>query len=153
MNLTAAAKSHSLKEMTRVWMPALLLLGLQGCDGNPPTHQQVQQQAAQTTVAVKQDAKAAVEATRKAAANAEADVNDVASGVKQGLQEDAAKPGDKINLNTATLVELATLPGVSFTKAGDIIKKRPYVREHDLVSRGVLSEAQYSKIEPQITVE
>jgi DNA uptake protein ComE-like DNA-binding protein len=153
MSLNTAAKSHFLKDMTSLGLPMLLLLGIAGCNGNPPTHQQVQQQAAQTTVAVKQDAKEAVDATRKAAANAEADVNDVATGVKQGLHEDAAKPADKVNLNSATLVELAMLPGISFTKAGDIVKKRPYVREHDLVSRGVLSEAEYSKIEPQITVE
>ena len=153
MKSKEGSKRKGMMRMSAVMLPGLMVLGSLGCNGNPPTHQQVQQQAAQTTVAVKQDAKQAVDATRKAAAVAEAGVNDVASGVKQGLHEDTASTGEKVNLNTATLVQLAMLPGISFTKAGDIVKKRPYTREHELVSRGVLTEAEYAKVEPQITLE
>ncbi len=145
--------SRERKDMAAILLSAAMVLGTAGCNGNPATHQEVQQQAAQTTVAVKQDAQQAVDATRKAAANAESDVNDVAKGVKQGLHEDTATPGEKVNLNSGTLVQLAMLPGISFTKAGDIVKKRPYSSEHELVSRGVLTEAEYAKVEPQITLE
>ena len=147
------AKPCEVRGLAGLLLPAAMVVAGLGCNGNAPTHQQVQQQAAQTTVAVKQDAQQAVDATRKAAAVAESSVNDVAAGVKQGLHEDTAKPGDKVNLNSGTLVQLAMLPGISFTKAGDIVKKRPYSTEHELVTRGVLTEAEYSKVEPQITLE
>ncbi len=142
-----------MKQMAVILLFAAMILGATGCNGNPPTHQEVQQQAAQTTVAVKQNAQQAVDATRKAAAVAESDINDVATGVKQGLHEDAARPGDKINVNSASQVRLAMLPGISLSAAGDIVKQRPYARKHDLVSRGVLTEAEYARVEPRITVE
>jgi DNA uptake protein ComE-like DNA-binding protein len=153
MEIKSGSKSSGMREMALVFLPAAMLVGLAGCNGNPPTHEQVQQQAAQTTVAVKQGAQQAVDATRKAAAVAESDVNDVATGVKQGLHEGTAKPGDKVNLNSATQVRLAMLPGISLSVAGDIVKQRPYARRHDLVRKGVLTEAQYAQVESQITVD
>ena len=146
-------KRHGLNGTGALLLTSLAALGMFGCNGNQPTHEQVQQQAAQTTVAVKQDAQQAVDATRKAAAVAEADVNDVAAGVKQGLHENSAAPADKVSLNTATRVRLATLPGISFAEAGEIVKNRPFTKKHELVSRGVLSEAEFAKVESQITVE
>lgn len=131
----------------------LILFGSTGCNGNPPTHQQVQEQAAQTTVAVKQDAKEAVDATRKAAAVAESDVNDVATGVRKGLHEKTASPSAKVNLNSASQVRLAMLPGISFTKAGEIVNNRPYSAKKQLVARGILTAAELAKISPEITLE
>jgi DNA uptake protein ComE-like DNA-binding protein len=124
-----------------------LITGASGCDSKP-TDQQVQQQAADATATAKQGAKQAVAATQEAAASAERTVNDVAAGVKQGIGENAPR----IDLNTATQVRLATLPGISFSKAGDIVNGRPYTSPRQLVSRGLLTNDQYAQISTQVTV-
>ena len=121
-------------------------IGLAGCDNTRPSDQQVQEQAAQATATAKQGAKEAVAATQAAAAEAERDVNDVAAGVKQGIHENAPP----VDLNAATQVRIATLPGISLSKAGDIVKGRPYASPHELVSRGLLTGDQYAKIAGQV---
>jgi DNA uptake protein ComE-like DNA-binding protein len=138
------------------WMLAaglsLLTMCAAGCNGSAPSQQQVQQDAAQTTAVAKQDAQQAVAATRQAAAVAVQDVNAAASGVKSGLQQ--SSPSDsttKANLNTSTQVRLALLPGISLSKAEEIIDKRPYASPRQLVSRGVLTQEQYDKIAPDVT--
>ncbi len=130
---------------------ALVVLGVAGCNGSGPSQQQVQQQAEQTTVAAKQDAKEAVAATRTATAEAEKDVNAAAAGIKSGLQKNA--PGDsdsRADLNSSTQIRLAMLPGISMSKAGEIVDHRPYAHAHQLVTRGLLTEEQYQKIAPDV---
>ena len=122
-------------------------MAVAGCDTRP-TDQQVQQQAAQATATAKQGAKQAVAATQSAAADAERTVNDVAAGVKQGIHENAPA----VDLNTASQVRIATLPGISLSKAGDIVKGRPYTSARQLVSRGLLTDEQYADISAQVTV-
>ena len=124
----------------------VILLGLAGCLSRP-TDQQVQQGAAKTTVAVKEGAKQAVVASRVIAADAGRQIKNVAVGVKQGLKEDAPT----ININRATKVSLATLPGINLEKAGEIVRKRPYTSSRQLVSRGVLTTDQYDRVADRIT--
>ena len=123
-----------------------LVVCLSGCV-TPPTDRQVQQGAAKTTVAVKEGTKQAVVEARAAAADAGHQLRNVASGVKEGLQEDSPR----IDLNTASQVRLATLPGVSFAKAGAIVDKRPYTSSRQLVSRGLLTSKQYARIASSVT--
>ncbi len=126
---------------------------LAGCTGSQPSDQQVKQQAAETTAAVKQGAKQAVAATQEAAGTAVRDVNDVAAGVKEGLGKDGSPAGtSRIDLNSASQIRLATLPGISFSKAGEIVDGRPYASTHQLVSRGLLTSDQYAKIASQVVV-
>ena len=122
-------------------------VSLAGCDNSRPTDQQVQQQAAQATATAKEGAKQAVAATQVAAAEAERGLNDVAAGVKQGMHENAPP----VDLNNASQVRLATLPGISLSKAGDIVNGRPYSSPRQLVSRGLLTSDQYAKIATQVT--
>jgi hypothetical protein len=122
-------------------------LTLAGCDNSRPTDQQVQQQAAQATATAKEGAKQAVAATQVAAAEAERGLNDVAAGVKQVIHEDAPP----VDLNTASQIRLATLPGISLSKAGDIVNGRPYSAPHQLVSRGLLTRDQFARIATQVT--
>jgi DNA uptake protein ComE-like DNA-binding protein len=128
-----------------------------GCNGSAPTQQQVQQQAAQTTVAAKQGAKEAVAATKQAAAVAVQDVNSVAAGVKEGIRQDtpngSAKSSTKANLNTSTQLRLAMLPGISMSKAGEIVDQRPYSSKRQLVSKGLLTEEQYARIADDVTTK
>ena len=56
---------------------------------------------------------------RVAAANAERAVNDVAAGVKQGLDNKTRRAGGaRIDLNHASEADLASLPGISLVKPG-----------------------------------
>lgn len=121
----------------RIWMAALLtaaglILILTGCFScsvkqNP---QQLKEKTAETTAALKSDAKA------------------VASGVREGWSRD--KP---LDVNHATKAQLEGLPGVSAAAADRIIANRPYAKRDDLLSRGVLSKAEYNTISDRVTAK
>ncbi len=125
---------------------------LAGCNNPPPSDQHLQEQAAQATENAKQASKEALAQARVAAANAEQTVNDVASGVKQGLDTKTAADSARIDLNNASEANLTSLPGISVVKARQIIQNRPYTSTHDLVKSGVLTEHQFDEIAPKVTV-
>jgi len=83
------------------------------------------------------------EAARSAAETARA----TAEGVREGWNRGKA---GTLDLNSANRAELASLPGLSTLDARNIIAGRPYKSAHDLVSRGVLTEEQYRKIEDSV---
>ena len=91
---------------------------------NPPaSDQHLQEQAAQATEQAKQGSKEALADARVAAANAEQAVNDVAAGVKQGLDSKSTPAGSaRLDLNDASEADLASLPGISVSKAKQIIR-------------------------------
>jgi DNA uptake protein ComE-like DNA-binding protein len=121
---------------------------------NPPaSDQHLQEQAAQATEQAKQGSKEALADARVAAKNAEQAVNDVAAGVKQGLDTKGAPAATgRLDLNSASEADLASLPGISVARARQIIEHRPYTYSHDLVKAGVLTESQFEAIAPQVTV-
>jgi DNA uptake protein ComE-like DNA-binding protein len=119
---------------------------------NPPANdQRLQEQAAQATEQAKQGSKQALADARVVAKNAEQAVNDVAAGVKQGIDSKSA-PSPRLDLNSASGNDLTALPGISVHKAKEIIDHRPYTSSHDLVKEGLLTEAQYEEIAPKVTV-
>src|ERR1700679_3888726 len=93
---------------------------------NPPaSDQHLQEQAAQATEQAKQGSKEALADARVAAANAERAVNDVAAGVKQGLDGKSTPGGSaRVDLNDASETDLSALPGISSGKARQIIHHR-----------------------------
>jgi DNA uptake protein ComE-like DNA-binding protein len=125
---------------------------LAGCNNPPPSDQHLQEQAAQATENAKQASKEALAQARVAAANAEQTVNDVASGVKQGMDTKTPADSARIDLNNASETDLTSLPGISVVKARQIIQNRPYTSTHDLVKSGVLTEHQFDVIAPKVTV-
>src|SRR6202451_1187931 len=125
---------------------------LTACNNPPPSDQHLQEQAAQATENAKQASKDALAQARVAAANAEQTVNDVAAGVKQGLNTKTAAESTRIDLNSASEGDLTSLPGISVVKARQIIQNRPYKSTHDLVNVGVLTEHQFDQIAPKVTV-
>jgi competence protein ComEA len=109
-----------------------LILILTGCFScsvkqNP---QQLKEKTAETTAALKSDAKA------------------VASGVREGWSRD--KP---LDINHASKAQLESLPGINEATADRIIANRPYAKRDDLLSRGILTRREYERISEQLAAK
>ena len=108
-------------------VPTILLLAvLAGCT-QQQSSQELKEKTAQATAAVKRDAEA------------------VAAGVRQGWSRD--KP---LDLNTATTEQLLSLPGVTVPEADRVIAGRPYNDPGEVVTRHIMSRAEYDKIADQV---
>ena len=115
--------------ISRVFFAALLLslsLGAACTNQNPD---QIRQKTAEETAAIKRDTKA------------------VAQGVKEGLSNKKT-----VDLNKASKDDLASLPGITSQQADRIIAERPYASPHQLVTRSILSEDEYSQIQDRVVV-
>jgi DNA uptake protein ComE-like DNA-binding protein len=121
---------------------ALLWVASCNANGSRESDRQIQQQAQQATERAKEAANKAAAEARVAAANAEHEANDVAAGVKAGLHNGKGS----VDLNSASRADLETLPGVTTTTARRIEDNRPYDTPHDLVRKGVVSQAEYERI-------
>jgi competence protein ComEA len=88
------------------------------------------------------------EKTAEATSSLKRDTKAVAEGVKEGLSNKRS-----VDLNKASKDDLASLPGISSQKADRIIAERPYASAHQLVTRHVLSEAEYSQIQDRVVVD
>ncbi len=146
------------REFTKLIPRPMILAGLglgllTACTNTTQTRsdEQLRQDAARATVKAKQQSKEALQDARIAAGQAERKVNDIADGVKEGLKNKTPSGEPRINLNTASQEKMASLPGISETKARQIVRHRPYASTHQLVSRGLLSESQFSAISSEIT--
>ena len=90
----------------------------------------LREKTAQTTANLKQDAKA------------------VAQGIREGWSRN-----NQLDLNTASAKDLATLPGITPRTADRMIENRPYTSTRELVSRKVLSPAEYNRIADKVSVK
>jgi len=106
---------------------SLTLLACAACSNQSPD--QLRRQTAQETEALKRDTKA------------------VAEGVREGLSSKKV-----VDLNRASKDDLMSLPGVTSTRADRMIAERPYASAHQLVTRHVLSEHEYSELQDRVTV-
>lgn len=115
------------QRMFRLLSLSLLLGVFVACTNASPD--QIRQKTAEETAAVKRDTKA------------------VAQGLKEGLSNKRS-----VDLNKAPKDDLASLPGVTTAKADRIIAERPYANAHQLVTRRVLTEDEYSQIQDRVVV-
>lgn len=111
----------------RLLFSAAALLFLPACTNQSPD--QLRQKTAEETATIKRDTKA------------------VAEGVKEGLSSKRS-----IDLNKAPKADLASLPGIDSRRADRIIAERPYANTHQLVTRHILSEDEYSQIQDRVVV-
>jgi DNA uptake protein ComE-like DNA-binding protein len=140
-------------QRTLLVLATLTGFGLLAACNPPASDQHLQEQAAQATEQAKQGSKEALAQARVAAGNAERAVNDVAAGVKQGLDTKTPARGSRLDLNSASQADIASLPGISAGKARQIIDHRPYTSSHDLVKDQILTEEQFDGIASQVTVQ
>ena len=86
--------------------------------------------------------------TARETATLKRDSKAVAEGVKDGLTQKKS-----VDLNRASKDDLAALPGMDEHKADRIVSERPFANTHQLVTRHILSEDEYSHIQDHVTVE
>jgi DNA uptake protein ComE-like DNA-binding protein len=136
------------------------LLVLQGCSrfqGQPRSEQSQQssdertrEKAADATERAKRETTAAVKELNDEAEALAHKARVAAQGIKQGWNTDQHPV---VDVNEASEHQLLELPGVSTQDAHKIIQARPYRDKHDLVSKGVISDDLYSRIEDRITAK
>ena len=131
---------------------AVLTIALGGCNQSTPNDQEIRQKSADATRDLQKGAKQLAADTKVAAAKAVDGVNAVAQGVKDGVNSNKeGDTGDLVDINSASTARIAMLPGISISKAHDIVEGRPYRNPHALVGRGLLTQEQYDHISDKIT--
>lgn len=63
---------------------------------------------------------------------------------------DTVPEKDRVDINHATLAQLMTVPGMTRSWAGRILRFRPYRAKSDLLKEGVVSGEVYARIEDSI---
>jgi hypothetical protein len=108
----------------------LLVAGLTACAPQRQDPQELKERTAQATADLKRDTKA------------------VAEGIREGWSRD--KP---LDLNSATKDQLMSLPGLTAAEADRVIAGRPYTAPGDVLSRHILSKAEYDRISDRVTAK
>ncbi len=111
-----------------ILLVSFLAVTLSGCTTRKETPEDLREKTADATAQLKQNAKA------------------VAEGVREGWNRN--KP---LDLNNSTKNQIASLPGITGEQADRIVAGRPYEAPHQLVTRRILSEAEYAKISDEVT--
>ena len=96
------------------------------------------------------DAPAAAKAT---AAKSSAKTARKTAGATTKDMPKATKPGEKININTASKDELDVLPGIGPVRAQAIIDGRPFKTIEDVMKVKGIKEVEFGKIKDMITVK
>jgi DNA uptake protein ComE-like DNA-binding protein len=107
---------------------ALLVAAIAGCSQQRQSPQDLKEQTAKATATLKSDAKAGAE------------------GVREGWNRDKGP----VDLNSASKEQLVAA-GLTSSEADRVIAGRPYNEPADVVTRHILSKAEYDKIAERIT--
>jgi DNA uptake protein ComE-like DNA-binding protein len=73
-----------------------------------------------------------------------------AGQVAAGPSASAATKMGPMDINTASVDQLRTLPGIGDTYARKIVQGRPYSSKNQLVTKGILPKNVYSKVQNMI---
>jgi len=134
----------------RLLAPAALavsLLLVAGCSHQDT--EKTKEEAAKATQQIKEGSKVAAVELKKDIKEAAKQTKAAAEGVKQGLQT----PDKAVNVNSATKVQLQTLPGVDEETANRIIAGRPYHTTDEVGTKGVVSPDEFTAIKNKIAVK
>ncbi len=128
---------------------------LAGCDyhGNSTADQRAREERTRDEVAkATERAKPALEEAGRKIEKAANEAADQAQAAAEGVREGWDRGGHHlVNINAAPEDELVELPGIGHREARRIVDRRPYADRHELVVKGVISEATYAKIRDRIT--
>jgi DNA uptake protein ComE-like DNA-binding protein len=119
----------------------LLLAVLAGCTQQQQNPQELKKQAADATAEAREKAQAAT-------VEVKSDAKALAEGIKEGWNRTSP-----LDLNAASREQLVSLPGVTDREADRVIAGRPYNDPSDLVTRHIMSKAEYEKIADQLTAK
>ena len=119
----------------------LLLAVLAGCTQQQQNPQELKKQAADATAEAREKAQAAT-------VEVKSDAKALAEGIKEGWNRTSP-----LDLNAASREQLVSLPGVTDREADRVIAGRPYNDPSDLVTRHIMSKAEYEKIADQVTAK
>jgi DNA uptake protein ComE-like DNA-binding protein len=125
--------------MKAMLLGTIALLCLAGCSQANPSPETIRRDTAKATSEAITDAKAVAKG--------------VADGVKQHQDHGSGGTSTGININSASVNDLESLPGVDAVRARRIIDGRPYDDPSDLVKKRVVSKAEYDRIAGQITTQ
>jgi competence protein ComEA len=70
--------------------------------------------------------------------------------VTKAAKEAPAKAGELMDLNSASIDQLKSLPGIGDAYSKKIVDGRPYARKDELVSKKIVPQATYDKIKDMI---
>jgi len=93
---------------------------------------------------------AAVASIGLAYAQAPAKKLDAAKPAATAPAKKADEKKEKMDINSASEAELATLPGIGEVRAKAIVKGRPYKGKDELVQKKILTKSVYNKIKDDI---
>ena len=88
------------------------------------------------------------EQTAQATAEAKSDAKAVADGIREGWNRN-----QPLDLNSASKEQLVSLPGMTSAEADRVIAGRPYGEPGELVTKHIVSKAEYDKISDRVTAK
>jgi competence protein ComEA len=121
---------------------------LAGCT-QQSEQQRVRQEARNDARELRKDLQQAGAEAQKAAEQFRADTHAAVAGARDGWKEGSPAP-NTVDINSAPANELATLPGMSQTAAERIVHGRPYGDPSDLMTRGLLPQAEYDRVRDRL---
>lgn len=137
-----------------VLLPVLLAVGFSACNSRSTAQsqsekdQETREKVADATAKAKQEGEKAAQELGQEARDAGHEAKVAAEGVKEGWHRDSQ---GRLDLNSATESELRSV-GFSESEAQAVINERPYKDKQELVTRGIVTQPDYSNIRNRITV-
>jgi DNA uptake protein ComE-like DNA-binding protein len=104
------------------------------------------EEAAKAAAQLKQESKEAAKELKQDAQEARKQGTAISEGVREGWNAD----GKTLDLNSASKEQLTSLPGVDAATADHILEHRPYRSKEELVSKHVISDEEYQKIQDKV---